>query len=170
MGPTGPQGIQGIQGWTGPAGPVGATGVAGPTGATGPPGTPGGATGPTGAVPKRIVVFDWYGTMPTVPGVSQVLQVPYINGVSTTFNVQKIIFRVETPGSTASIAALQKSPSGSVFSSTTIGTITLPAADYDEEITSSLGTVVSGNLLRVQFNQIGTGAQSYLIQMEAQEV
>jgi hypothetical protein len=118
----------------------------------------------------RTVMLDWFGALPAAVGATQTLRVPYINGSLRTFTLQRLTLRVETTGSSATSITLQKSSAGSTFIPTSIGTASVGSGVNEDSETTSLGTVQSGDIVRVNFTAIGVGAASYLVQMEALEV
>lgn len=122
------------------------------------------------AAPKKHLVLTWFGAPPTsVPALSQVLRVPYNNGASMTFNLDRLTLRMETAGTSSTAITLQKSPGGGAFSPTSIGTASLASGVHEDDETTGLGSVSSGDLVRVDWTAVGTGAASYSIEMEATE-
>lgn len=83
--------------------------------------------------------------------------VPYnVDGTtSITWNVRRISVRVGTAGGAPAIT-LEKYTGTSAFSPTTVGTVTLGSGAYDAAVTSSLGTVASGDKLRFNVGTLGT--------------
>jgi collagen type I/II/III/V/XI/XXIV/XXVII alpha len=165
-GATGPAGAAStVPGPTGPAGaigPSGPTGSTGPTGATGPQG-PSGATGPAGAAGLVHILATWQGIVPSAAGVGAVWRVPYIAGLAITFALSRAYARVETPSASSTVVRLERSPAG-VFVPTTITDITIAASEA--EIVSALGTVSSGQLLRINWLAIGAAGSVYTIELE----
>lgn len=97
---------------------------------------------------------------------------PYVDGVSKTFALNRATFRVETPpiaGSASYSVAIEKSPGGATFTPTNITTLTIAAAGNEDSDTTSLGTVDSGQLLRVNWTALGVGAETFEIQLEGTE-
>lgn len=95
---------------------------------------------------------------PGAPGVDVVeIPVPYaVNGVDIlTFNVSRITLRVGTAGGQPSIR-IQKSVDAGVFNPVTVGDITLALGAYQGSESTGLGTVNSGDKLRVNVLAIGT--------------
>jgi hypothetical protein len=117
----------------------------------------------------RILKVELFGALPASPGATQALFVPYVDGVSHTFDLQRIYARVETPGASGTVLSIQKSPSGGPFVGTDIGDATIPGGANDVTVTSSLGTVDSGDLVRVNFSALGAGAASFYVEFEAIE-
>lgn len=117
----------------------------------------------------RVLKMELFGSLPSSPGATQALFVPFIDGVSHTFQLTSIYARVETPGASNTVLSWQKSPSGGSFSGTDIGDATIPGGSNDVTVTSSLGAVDSGDLVRVNFSAIGSGARSFYVEFEATE-
>lgn len=110
--------------------------------------------------------------MPTTTGVQTlVFRVPEVDGQSATFVMKKALARVETPSSVGTIEVLiEKSAGGSAFSATTLADISITATNYENSITSGLGNLTTGQLLRVNFTSIGSGAQTYSVQLTGTKV
>ena len=115
------------------------------------------------------LVAEWFGTLPDTPGAGLVFRVPYLAGVSVDFDLERALLRVETPGSTSTVAEVQSSPGGGAFTPTTLVTLTVAASAYEDEDVSALGTVSSGDLFRIEWTSIGTSAADFLIQLEGTE-
>ena len=159
-GPAGPAGATGATGATGPTGPAGATGATGATGPTGP-------TGPTGVVTnltKSVVLCSAYTPTSTGADTAEV-EVPYdANNNSLTYTIERLLLRVQTAGGAPSMKIEQYSGTGA-FTPTVVGTVTLSTGANEGQVTSSLGTIVSGTKLR--FNVLGLGtAQNWTIQVD----
>lgn len=161
----------GATGATGPTGPAGATGPTGPAGATGTAGSAGatGATGPTGAAAVKHLLVEWFGEMPVVVGAGQVFRVPYADGVSLTFDLERALLRVETTGTTSTIVEVQSSPGGGAFTPTSVATLTAASGDHEDEDVGALGQVDSGDLLRINWQALGDDAADFLVQLEGVE-
>lgn len=121
-------------------------------------------------VSAKTLIIQWFGALPVAAGPTQVFRVPYLNGVLRTFNLQRLTLRVETTGTTATSITCQKSPSGGAFNPTSIGSASVGSGVHEDSETTSLGTVQSGDLVRVNFTAIGAGAASYTVEMEGLEV
>jgi hypothetical protein len=117
--------------------------------------------------PPHLEVF-WQGpTAPTAVGAfGGVWRVPYLDGASVTFTLDRAVFRFETVPTTAYTLRVEKSAGGSSFSATTVASATIAIAAYEATVTAALGTVDSGQLLRVYCVAVGAGAASYSIQLE----
>lgn len=77
-------------------------------------------------------------------------------------DLERLHLRTETPSSSGDVVAkLQKSTGGSAPSWTDIGTITLPAGDYEVDMTIGAYSVTSDDLLRLYFTSIGTAVTDY---------
>jgi hypothetical protein len=107
-----------------------------------------------------------YGPMPGSLGASGMYRIPYIAGASVTFTLSRVSLHLETAGSTATTLLLEKSTAGGLFVGSTVATLTLAAAAIQVDVTSSLGALQSGNLIRWRWTALGTGAQSFLAQLE----
>lgn len=124
---------------------------------------------PAGGAVKLVMVTTWQGQITDAIVNGAVWRVPYCNGTAITWNLKRAFGRLETPGTTTTVFRLQKSPAG-VFVPTLITDITLVAGDNEEEVTASLGTVVSGNLLRLVFQTVGPSTTgSYTVELEGLE-
>lgn len=164
IGPIGGPGPIGPAGPIGPSGgPVGPAGPAGPTGATG-------ATGPTGpqgavGVPVVHMLAAWQGSVPAAPQVDAVWRVPYVGGSAMTFNLQRAYVRLEVPGESSTVVRLEKSPAGTFVPSTVVS-LTLPSGANEFENSSGFSTVTSGQLLRANWQTIGSPGSTYTIELE----
>lgn len=123
----------------------------------------------------RVLVINWFGALPAVAGPTQSFRVPYVNGVSRQFNLQRLTLRVETVGTSTTSISLQKSPSGGGFVATAIGAASVVTGVHEDSEDGTggggaLGFVTSGDLVRVNFTGIGAGAASFTVEMEALEV
>lgn len=117
----------------------------------------------------RVIKIELFGALPASPGATQAIFVPFVEGVSHTFQLTSLYARVETPGASNTVLSWQKSPSGGVFSGTDIGDATIPGGANDVTVTTGLGSVDSGDLVRVNFSAIGSGARSFYVEFEATE-
>lgn len=160
-------------------GAPGAAGAAGAAGAQGIPGVMGmaGLDADDPEIPvwlpgkdavKGLFAIWEAGTFPTATGqTGGIWRVPYVNGVSKTFNIDRITFRVETAVVSGTYTvSVEKSPGGGAFSATVIQALSLTSAAVETSATSSLGQVTSGQLLRINFTSFGVGAASYTVQLE----
>lgn len=116
----------------------------------------------------------WNGTFTprSVGPAGGVWRVPYVDGVSKTFDLDRATFRVETApiaDSASYSVKIQKSNGGGAFSATDIVTLTIAAAAFENAVTTALGTIDSGQLLRVNWTALGVGAETFEIQLEGTE-
>jgi phage baseplate assembly protein gpV len=110
------------------------------------------------------MVATWQGDVPASAGNTAVWRVPYKDGAALTFNLSRAYARVETAGSQSTVIQVQASPAGA-FVATTITTLTIAAAGNEVEVTVGLGTISSGQLLRVAFSSVGVSAP-YTVELE----
>jgi hypothetical protein len=131
----------------------------------------GGGGGGTGAAAARQFGAGWTGPYPLNILTGAVWKVPRIDGAAMTFDLTRMLFRLESPGTTTTTVRVEKSAGGGVFSATptTVGTLTLTAGSYETSTASGLGTVTSGDLLRIVWVAVGTNARGYLVQIEGAE-
>ena len=90
--------------------------------------------------------------------------VPYSSRDGTTvinFTVRAIILRVSTAGGAPSVT-IEKSTGAGVFSAVTVGTVTLTPGAYEGRVTSALGTISSGDKLRMNIAAFGS-AQGWFV-------
>ena len=124
------------------------------------PGTP---TPPKGA--SMILCAGWT-PVATGPDYAE-YTVPYDpqDGVSSvTWNVRRITWRASVSGSSLSTVAIEYSSGTGGFVANTIGSITLPVAAFEANVTSSLGTTVSGRKIRFNTTVLGD-AQNWTIDL-----
>lgn len=107
-----------------------------------------------------------YGPMPGSVGSAGMYRVPYFAGASVTFTLSRASLHLETAGSTTSTLVVEKSSTASVFTAVTVATLTLAASATQVDVTSGLGTLASGDLIRFRWTALGTGAQSFHAQLE----
>ena len=126
--------------------------------------------------PKASLSIIWQGdALPAALGpAGGVWRVPYINGVSKTYNMQRLVLRLEVPApSTVSnpttTVKVQYSAGGGAFSGTDIATLTAGAGVYEHVITTSLGTLTSGQLVRLYWTSIGVGPNVWTVHFEGRE-
>ncbi len=173
-GPTGPAGSSGSQGPTGPTGVgggAGAQGASGPTGPQGPQGLTGpqGNTGPDGSVNARQIYLRWWGVLPTVPVPVQTFVIPKVANSTRTFTVDRITFRLETPGTSATRVAVEISPTGA-FTPTTIKSLLLASGAHEDNETGLFGsTISSGQQIRINWAAIGVGAANFTVELEGHD-
>jgi hypothetical protein len=114
---------------------------------------------------KLVMVATWQGDLPQFPGdFAATWRVPYCNGVPITWNLTRAYGRVEVAGTTVTTFRIQKSPPGA-FVQTLLTDVIVPIAGNEIEVTASLGTIVSGQLLRVLHQAIGTSG-SFTVELE----
>jgi hypothetical protein len=96
-----------------------------------------------------------------------VWRVPQLEGNDITVTFTKMLFRAESsPTSGTYTVATQRSPAGSTFVPTGIGTCSIDSSDQEDEDTSGLGSAGSGELLRINFTSVGVGASMMTVQLE----
>jgi hypothetical protein len=93
-------------------------------------------------------------------------RVPFFAGASVTFTLTRASLHLETAGSSSSTLLLEKSTTAGSFIAVLVATLTLAASATDAAVTSSLGSVSSGDLIRWRWTGLGTGAQSFYAQLE----
>jgi hypothetical protein len=86
---------------------------------------------------------------------------------SVTWNVRRITLRVATAGGAPS-ARVEKSTVAGAFAAATVGDVTLGVGAYEASVTAALGTVASGNKLRMNALVLGT-AQYWTLEVELGE-
>jgi hypothetical protein len=117
-----------------------------------------------GAV-KLVMVASWQGDLPQFPGdFAATWRVPYCNGSVITWNLTRAYGRVEVAGTAVTTFRIQRSPAG-VFVPTLLTDVTIPISSNETEVTASLGTIDSGQLLRVLFQAIGTSG-TFTVELE----
>jgi hypothetical protein len=119
---------------------------------------------PATATPKLLT--QEYGPMPGTVGARGMYRVPSIAGATVTFTLTRATLHLETAGSTTSTLVLEKSTASGLFVATPVATLTLAAGATDATVTTGLGIVASGNLIRFRWTALGTGAQSFHAQLE----
>jgi hypothetical protein len=111
-----------------------------------------------------------YGPMPGSLGSKGMYRVPYFAGASVTVTLSRASLHLEKPGSSSSTLVIEKSTTADAFTAIPVATLTVAASGYTAtDITSSLGTLASGNLLRFRWTSLGTGADGYHVQLEGTE-
>jgi hypothetical protein len=121
------------------------------------------------AASARPFGFGWFGPYPLNIIQGATFVVPEVEGASMTFNLTRILFRLNTPGTTSTTMHVEKSSGGGAFSGSTVGGVTLTAGSYEGEDTTSLGSVTSGDLLRLVWDTVGTNARDYTVEVEGTE-
>jgi hypothetical protein len=130
---------------------------------------PGGPDPITGLSSTRVLGFGWFGPYPLNIIQGATFVVPEVEGASMTFDLTRILFRLNTPGTTSTTMHVEKSSGGGAFSGSTVGGVTLTAGSYEGEDTTSLGSVTSGDLLRLVWDTVGTNARDYTVEVEGTE-
>jgi hypothetical protein len=105
-----------------------------------------------------------YGPMPTSVSSSGMFRIP---GNAVTYTLTRVSLHLETAGSTTTTLLLEKSTASGSFVGSTVATLTLAAAATDVAVTTSLGSLASGNLIRWRWTALGTGAANFHAQLEA---
>jgi hypothetical protein len=125
-------------------------------------------TVPAGTTPNPNMLARWFGAMPgSLPASSGMYRVPFFAGAARTFTLSRASLHLETAGSSATTLVVEKcTPSGGVFVAVLVATLTLAAAATDVAVTTSLGSVASGDLIRWRFTALGTSAQNFAAQLE----
>lgn len=130
---------------------------------------PGGADPIPGGGGAKIIGFGWFGPYPLNIIQGATFVVPEVEEASMTFDLTRILFRLNTPGTTSTTMHVEKSSGGGAFSGSTVGGVTLTAGTYEGEDTTSLGTVTSGDLLRLVWDTVGVNARDYTVEVEGVE-
>jgi hypothetical protein len=114
---------------------------------------------PAGAAAKGALLTLCAGFIPAGTGADVAeLVVPYDSKDGTTsivWNVRRIDFRVQTAGGAPSVT-VEKSTVATAFVATAVGTVTLASGAYEGSVTASLGTVASGNKIRMNVITLAT--------------
>lgn len=128
---------------------------------------PGGSDPITGLSSTRVFGAGWFGPYPLNIIQGATFVVPQVEGASMTFNLDRIKFRLSTPATSGNTTMhVEKSSGGGAFSGSTVGGVTLSAGSYEGEDTTSLGTVTTGDLLRLVWDTVGIGARDYTVEVE----
>lgn len=112
------------------------------------------------------LVALWTGVTPTVTGAGSVWVVPETDSGPATFNLDKALLRVETANGSDITVRIQRSPGGSAFVAADLVTLTVVAGANEDVDLSALGSVDSGDLLRVTWDDIGDTPSVFLVQIE----
>ncbi len=97
--------------------------------------------------------------------------IPYSKADGTTvltWTIRRITFRVATAGGSPSMR-VEKSTVAGGFSAATVATLTIAAGDSRVSTTASLGTVSSGDTLRFNALDLGSGAAGWTVTIELGE-
>lgn len=111
------------------------------------------------------ILASWQGAVPAVAGVGAVWRVPYIDGVAVTFTLRSAYARLEDPAASSTSLKIQKSPAG-VFVATDITTLNLASSMNEAQVTTGLGTVDSGSLLRISWAIVGSPGSAFTVELE----
>lgn len=126
--------------------------------------SPGGGTGNLEAL--------WWGILPPVATgpAGGVWSVPFINGASASWDIVRTYFRFESaPLAGTYEIELQYSAAGA-FVPHAIDDLSLTVGVNEVTHTGAFGTLTSGQLLRVDWLSLGSGAQQFTIQLEGTPV
>lgn len=118
------------------------------------------------------IVFHWSGEIPANAGTQPMIhRVPQVNGGDVTFTLAKASFRVETAPTLSSLSVeIEKDVGGGgVFTAVSVSILSLAAGDFEEDDIVGLGTVTSGDLLRLTFLGVDDAARTYNVQLEGTE-
>jgi hypothetical protein len=116
----------------------------------------------TVTVPKRMLLAEWVGPLPTTTGPGLEFTVPTARGVTITFPLTKLYSRLNVlPAGTTSFR-WERSTGGSAFTAITVGTTSHTTSDYEKTNSSPTGSVVSGDVVRLYFTAVnGRGGLFY---------
>lgn len=117
----------------------------------------GSSSSSSGTVGRALVLCAGYTPVTIGPDVAEV-PVPYSpdDGVTAfTWQVKRASVRVQTAGG-APWVIIEKSNGTGVFSAVSVGTISLASGAYEGSVTSSLGTVTSGDKMRFNVGTLAT--------------
>lgn len=123
-----------------------------------------------GSAPAKQLHATQYGPMPVSVGSTGMYRIPYADGAAVTYTLARASLHLETAGSTTTTLLIEKSSATGVFTPVLVATLTLVASATLVQVTTSLGTLASGNLLRYRWTALGTGAQSFHAQLEGTEI
>ena len=135
------------------------------------PGGPTGLPGLDGAPAQPYLVANWsYPLVPAQTGPSAgIWMVPYHKGAQATFTLLRARLRFETviTGYTATLR-IQKSVGSGVFTPVDLCTLSFATSGAQEVTVTSfaVGTVQSGDLLRLTWDSVISGATIASIQLE----
>lgn len=123
-------------------------------------------------IKQSVYIALMHGFTPAATGADAAeVYVPYSPGdgtTSLTYNVRRIDFRLVTAGGTPGLTVQKWSGSGA-FTPTTVGTVTMVNGEYQASTTTSLGTIQSGDKLRVSVDSLGSGAEGWFVALLAEE-
>lgn len=117
----------------------------------------------------RVFGAGWSGPYPLNILTGSTWQVPLVSGGTVSFSLESMRFRLETPGASSTTVHVERSNGGTTFTGSTVGALTLAAGTYETSVSTALGTVTSGDLLRIVWDAVGSGARGYLVFLEGGE-
>lgn len=113
---------------------------------------------------RSIVLCSAFTPTATGADVAEV-EIPFsTTSGSLTYTIQRLLVRVQTAGGAPSVT-FEKSTGSGAFSPTTIGTVTLTSGANEGQVTTSLGTIISGNKVRFNVAALGS-AQNFTCQVD----
>ena len=123
--------------------------------------------------PDKIMLIPMTGFTPTSTGGHVMeLTIPFNSmGYSANFDILWCNLRVATAGGTPEII-LEKSSGTGAFSATTILTITMTTGQYEanrDNTSTAIGTVTTGDKIRVNVTNLGSGAAGFTTQVLLRE-
>lgn len=117
------------------------------------PGGPDPIPGGLGGGPLHMVA-SWTGPLPEAAENGAVWRIPYLSGDPVTFDLTRAFVRIEVPGGATTSVDIEKSPAGA-FVASTIASLSIPAGNYSDQETAGLGSVDSGELVRIAWTALG---------------
>lgn len=128
---------------------------------------PGGADPIPGLDTATHVLALWQGSLPGSAGAGAVWRVPEVNATGLVFALSFAYLRLETAGAGTTTVQLQKQTGIGPW--TTITTLSVAAGAREDTDTTGLGSVSSGDLLRINWTALGSSGSPYTIQLEGSE-
>jgi len=124
---------------------------------------PGASSGGTTAIPHLQLL--WLGqNLPAFTGAGNIIKVPELNGVIDTFDMTQLTLSVVTAGTGTYIAKIQNSlNSGATWND--LASVSLPPGSNSATSVGSV-PIVSDQLTRIFWLQLGGGASIYTVQFE----
>lgn len=120
------------------------------------------------------ITLVWSGDIPVATGLAgAVIRVPRVNGNPVLLTLNSVYLRVETAGTATTTVAIQScAPAETMFaaSATTIASLSVASGIHEASASSSLGTVASGSLLRLNFTAISSTAAIYTVTIECSSI
>lgn len=109
--------------------------------------------------PDHLVALWFFTTTPTATGAQGgVWRVPQIAGNNVNFNLTSAFVRMEDSPSSSYAFRFEKSEGGGAFSAVTLTTVTVASGEFESEDVSNVGSVQSGDLLRINVTTVGAGS------------